>query len=268
MMTKYFCFLFTALFSLSSFSVEGSCFKTFSRIAFKNFNRKPLSFFEKDIHPAQFQVSFMSIRHKSKNIKKMNTEELQAYLNKKVIPFIIGPDGKKWIIDRHHTSLSLIAARDELASRGIALDEIFVKFRFLADKSRLEWHDFFQWMEQKNYIYPFKNGERLPFSSIPKTLGALTDDPYRGYAWFLRKVGFYEKEDTPFMEFLWADFLRKNITLGGSLDERTAKTLFNFLIDNYVSLKKLPGFIPLNLNKTNKKELIKDFLDKSQEFFE
>ena len=40
----------------------------------------------------------------------------------------------------------------------------------------------------------------------------LKDDPFRSLAGELRRIGGFAKDTTPFSEFLWADFLRRNLS--------------------------------------------------------
>lgn len=40
----------------------------------------------------------------------------------------------------------------------------------------------------------------------------MVDDPYRSLAGELRRCGGFAKDTTPYSEFLWADFLRRNLT--------------------------------------------------------
>jgi hypothetical protein len=39
----------------------------------------------------------------------------------------------------------------------------------------------------------------------------MQDDPFRSLAGDLRRVGGYAKDETPFSEFVWADFLRRRL---------------------------------------------------------
>jgi len=51
-------------------------------------------------------------------------------------------------------------------------------------------------------------------SQLPKTLEAMTDDPYRSLAWFVRHKGGFCKSSREFAEFAWADWFRsKSLTL-------------------------------------------------------
>ena len=49
-------------------------------------------------------------------------------------------------------------------------------------------------------------------SDLPKSVTELKDDPFRSLAGELRRVGGFAKDTTPFSEFLWADFLRRQMS--------------------------------------------------------
>ena len=67
-------------------------------------------------------------------------------------------------------------------------------------------------MDNRNWTHPYdEDGKRRDFSDIPKSVDALTDDPYRSLSGELRRAGGFAKDTTPFSEFLWADFLRRRI---------------------------------------------------------
>ena len=67
-------------------------------------------------------------------------------------------------------------------------------------------------MQHRRWVYPFDgNGERQPFDALPKVIAQLVDDPWCSLAGALRDAGGYAKENGPFPEFLWADFLRRRL---------------------------------------------------------
>jgi hypothetical protein len=47
--------------------------------------------------------------------------------------------------------------------------------------------------------------------NLPETVRGLADDPYRSVAGEVRERGGYEKDETPFSEFLWAQFFRAHL---------------------------------------------------------
>ena len=52
---------------------------------------------------------------------------------------------------------------------------------------------------------------RQTYDAIPGSVRDLIDDPFRSLASKLRRVGGFAKPTMPFSEFLWADFLRRQI---------------------------------------------------------
>jgi hypothetical protein len=68
-------------------------------------------------------------------------------------------------------------------------------------------------MDNKRWAYPYDaKGERRHFKDLPKSIADLKDDPFRSLAGELRRSGGFAKDTTPFSEFLWADFLRRQIS--------------------------------------------------------
>ncbi|HEV7439217.1 MAG TPA: ParB-like protein, partial [Methylobacterium sp.] len=66
--------------------------------------------------------------------------------------------------------------------------------------------------DHKAWAHPYDAaGVRVGFGDTPKAIADLADDPYRSLAGELRRAGGFAKDTTPFSEFLWADFLRRNV---------------------------------------------------------
>ena len=67
-------------------------------------------------------------------------------------------------------------------------------------------------MDHHQWVHPYDNkGKRQTPADLPKTLGGLADDPYRSLAGEVRHSGGFPKDQTPFAEFLWADFFRRRL---------------------------------------------------------
>jgi len=60
------------------------------------------------------------------------------------------------------------------------------------------------------------------------------DDPYRSLAGELRQVGGYAKDTAPFSEFLWADFLRRQV------GRKLVETQFDEALKQAMQLAKGP----------------------------
>src|SRR5947209_8277678 len=68
---------------------------------------------------------------------------------------------------------------------------------------------FWQQMDARRWVHPIDEyGRRRGFEHIPACLRDLVDDPYRSLAGYVRDAGGYQKSDSAFAEFAWADFYR------------------------------------------------------------
>src|SRR5208282_3020788 len=93
------------------------------------------------------------------------------------------------------------------------IDELPIDVK--ADLAHLNHEDFWQTMEKAHWAHlldQFGLGPH-PHVLLPDDVRGMADDPFRSLAWALRHSGAYEKNDAPFSEFLWADFLRHEIEL-------------------------------------------------------
>lgn len=117
------------------------------------------------------------------------------------MPVVLGSGQRRYVVDHHHLARAL--ADD--GQNTILVGQ-------LADFSVLAKPDFWLVMQHRRWAYPYgRNGERQPFEAMPKAITQLVDDPWRSLAGALRDVGGYAKENEPFAEFLWADFLRRRL---------------------------------------------------------
>jgi len=118
-----------------------------------------------------------------------------------MIPVILGPKDRHYIIDHHHLSRALL-------EEGVK--EVLVTV--VAKLRRLEKDEFWTFIDNRGWLHPFdEHGRRRDSEALPKAVGDLIDDPFRSLAGELRRVGGFAKDTTPFSEFLWADFLRRRL---------------------------------------------------------
>jgi hypothetical protein len=123
------------------------------------------------------------------------------FLGKHMIPVILGPKQRHYVIDHHHLALAL----HEEDVKEVAVTVI-------ANLSMLEPDSFWFVMDNHNWMHPFDDaGRRRHYKDIPKSVTGLVDDPFRSLAGELRRAGGYAKDTTPFSEFIWADFLRRRV---------------------------------------------------------
>ena len=153
-----------------------------------------------DLRPTQMTVGMREVEEKRK-LWRARQAEGAAYLGKHLIPVLLGPRRRPYVIDHHHLTRALL---DE----GVA----DIATTVVADLSMLDKDAFWVFADNRGWCHPYdENGRRRTFDDIPRTLKGLKDDPFRSLAGELRRAGGFAKEITPFSEFLWADFLRRKM---------------------------------------------------------
>jgi hypothetical protein len=154
-----------------------------------------------DLRPTQMTVGLREVREKRKRWQKISPEKDADFLGKHMIPVILGPKDRHYVIDHHHLGLALLEEK---------IEHILVTV--VANLSTLEKDAFWVFLDNRGWTHPFdENGQRRTYADVPKSLSDLVDDPFRSLAGELRRAGGYAKDTTPFAEFLWADFLRRRI---------------------------------------------------------
>ena len=154
-----------------------------------------------DLRPTQITVGMREVEAKRKHWKELRARNGGEFLGKHMIPVILGPKHRHYVIDHHHLALAL---HDEKV-RDVAVTVI-------ANLTKLEPDAFWIVMDNRNWMHPFDtDGHRRHYRDLPKAVTSLIDDPFRSLAGELRRAGGFAKDTTPYSEFLWADFLRRRI---------------------------------------------------------
>jgi hypothetical protein len=154
-----------------------------------------------DLRPTQITVGMREVEEKRQRWREYKGEKKREFLGKHMIPVILGPKQRPYVIDHHHLARALL---DE--------GEKHVLVTVVADLRALEPDAFWVVLDHRGWVHPYdEDGQRRGFRAIPKSVGDLLDDPFRSLAGELRRAGGFAKETTPFSEFLWADFLRRRM---------------------------------------------------------
>lgn len=154
-----------------------------------------------DLRPTQITIGMREVREKRMELRRRGDKEIARFLGTHMIPVILGPAKRCYIIDHHHLSLAL---------HGEGLKQVLVLV--VSDLSTLDRGAFWTFLDNSGWTHPYdENGVRRDYAEIPKTVDKMKDDPYRSLAGELRRAGGFAKDTTPFSEFLWADFLRRHI---------------------------------------------------------
>ena len=154
-----------------------------------------------ELRPTQITVGFREVAAKRRRFAELSARAGDKFLGRHMIPTVLGPKGRHYVIDNHHLARAL--HEDEVEAILVSV---------VADLRALSKASFWRFLDNRGWCHPYDSqGERLGFDAIPNRIAKLKDDPYRSLAGELRHAGGYAKDLTPFSEFLWADFLRSRI---------------------------------------------------------
>ncbi|WP_183082087.1 ParB-like protein [Paraburkholderia sp. BL23I1N1] len=184
------------------------------------------------LRPLQATVGMLEVDAKRKHLLAMNAKSLKDFLKSAPIPTVIGKRDRHYVIDHHHLARALW---DGGIKKAFAM--------VVDDLSRLSDAKFWDTVIEKRWVHPVdERGILRAISAIPDEVSALTDDPFRSLAAFVRDAGGYIKTPEPFAEFQWADFYRTRIPMW------TSESQFKAAVDQGVHLawspdaRTLPGF--------------------------
>jgi hypothetical protein len=181
-----------------------------------------------ELRPTQITVGMHEVRAKRESWQAR--KDKSEFLGRHMIPVILGPKERHYVIDQHHLARAL---HDE--------GQKHVLVSVVTDLRMLERDAFWVFLDNRGWCHPYdQKGVRRQFADIPKSVADLVDDPYRSLAGELRKAGGFAKDTTPFSEFLWADFLRRRIK------KAAIKSDFNSALGEAMKLAKSPDahFLP------------------------
>jgi hypothetical protein len=154
-----------------------------------------------DLRPTQMTVGLREVQQKRVRWREIAEQKGSEFLGKHMIPVVLGPKKRRYIIDHHHLARAL-------HEEGVK--EILVNV--VADLSPLAKDAFWVFLDNRGWCHPYDDrGGRCDFADIPKAVDAMVDDPFRSLAGELRRAGGFAKDVTPFSEFIWADFLRRRM---------------------------------------------------------
>jgi hypothetical protein len=183
-----------------------------------------------ELHPTQMTVGMREVEAKRKEWRRKGHKE--EFLGKHMIPVVLGPKGRHYVIDHHHLARALHEERVPNVSVAV-----------VHDFSKLGRETFWFNLDNRGLMHPFDDeGRRRGYKDIPDKISKLVDDPYRSLAGELRRAGGFAKDTTPFSEFLWADFFRDRIK------RKTVENDFGHAMEQALQLAKgeeadyLPGW--------------------------
>lgn len=154
-----------------------------------------------DLRPTQMTVGFREVEAKRRHWHAADEKGRAKLLRRHVLPAVIGPKGRPYIVDHHHFARALLIEK----AGPVA---VFI----LADLSHMAKHEFWTYLDNSAWCHAYdEEGRRCALGDIPRKLADLKDDPFRSLVGALIRGGGIAKSSKPFAEFLWADYLRRRI---------------------------------------------------------
>ncbi len=153
------------------------------------------------LRPTQMTVGHREVARKRETWHEQRKKLGEKYIEHHMIPAVLGPKKKFYIVDHHHLARALLEER---------VEEVLVIL--LAELDRLEKYPFWVFLDNHSWVHPFDaDGRRRDYDDIPSSVADMQDDPYRSLAGEMRRSGGFAKDATPFTEFMWADALRPRV---------------------------------------------------------
>ncbi|MER2249373.1 ParB-like protein [Methylorubrum podarium] len=183
-----------------------------------------------ELRPTQITVGYREVAEKRRRWRDHDPKKKAEFLGSHMIPVLLGPKKKHYVIDHHH----LARALQEEGEKDVVVT-------IVADLHKLDKDAFWTVADHKAWVHPYDAaGVRVGFDDIPKAIADLADDPFRSLAGELRRAGGFAKDTTPFSEFLWADYLRRN------LKRKAVERDFTAAMEDALRLAKAPdaGYLP------------------------
>src|SRR5438270_6819216 len=112
------------------------------------------------LRPTQITVGMREVEEKRKRLRKQKPRKVGSFLGSHMIPVVLGPKKRHYVIDHHHLALALHKEgfRDVLVT-------------IVSDLSQLEPDAFWTVLDHRNWVYPYDpNGRRRDIADIPKSV--------------------------------------------------------------------------------------------------
>ena len=183
-----------------------------------------------ELRPTQMTVGYREVAEKRRRWRDYDDDKRAAFLGAHMVPTLLGPKKRHYVIDHHHLCRALL-------EEGV--ENVLVTV--VADLHHLDKDAFWTVCDHKSWVHPYDaDGVRVGFKDIPKAMSDLADDPYRSLAGELRRSGGFAKDTTPFSEFLWADYLRRHVKA------KRVEGDFSAALEEAMTLAKAPetGYLP------------------------
>lgn len=186
----------------------------------------------RELRPTQMTVGMREVERKREAWRARAAHDGGEFLGAHMVPAVLGPGGRLWLIDNHH----LVRALHEEGVKHVLVAQV-------ADLAHLPKRRFLTFLDQRNWLHPFDaEGHRRDAKDLPRRIDKLADDPWRSLAGEVRRAGGYAKSQVPYTEFLWADFLRDHVSRDLMTDNFDKALKKGLSLARKHKARHLPGF--------------------------
>src|SRR5262245_2599389 len=118
-----------------------------------------------DLRPTQITVGMREVHDMQKRWRARSPKDEEAFLGRPMIPVVLGPKKRTYIIDHHH----LCRALHEEGQKHVAVTVV-------AKLDRLDRDQFWFVLDNRGWMHPFdEEGKRRHYRDIPKSVAELVD---------------------------------------------------------------------------------------------
>jgi hypothetical protein len=140
-----------------------------------------------DLRPTQMTVGFREVEIKRRQWREADEEARAKLLRRHVVPPVVGPKGRYFIVDHHHFTKALL---DEKAP--------LIAVYIVADPEGLAKDEFWTYLDNSDWCHAYDaTGNRCKLSDIPRSISELADDPFRSLVGELIRAGGCAKSSKP-----------------------------------------------------------------------
>lgn len=172
----------------SAGQLPAATFQTYDALAASSIVAGPFALYLAPVNsilPTQLNLGFIEVGKKITAYDLENPSQLVKDLQTSIEPVVIGPGGKLYLTNGHHTFASLQESIYGASNPNVYLNVI-------ANYSNLTFPQFLARMQASNYLLPLDNGVVRPIdpqtgAPTPTALTSLTNDPYRGLEYSILK---------------------------------------------------------------------------------
>jgi autotransporter-associated beta strand protein len=166
-----------------------SAFTAYSSVNYSTITPGPFALFSvgvDSLSPTQLNEGFVEVGKKTAGFNLLTSQAaLVSNLLTDIEPVVIGPGGKLYLTDGHHTFTAL-----ESSTFGSSNPTVYVDV--IANYSNLTTAQFWAMMQANNFVFSINDGIPQTFNvntgtPIPATLTGLSSDPYRGLEYSILK---------------------------------------------------------------------------------